>query len=401
MNGRSGVAGGCHFGRGPALYTDPTLQPLNAGQGSAFAVVGCGNEHSRNHQFEVQPRRGGSGHLGEGGVDDIGCAAQFCRTEARGLLCHEVDLFLLDAPQHRSTTLRGRADHDEVAHSFQQVFDKTARVLARLDDPVYRGERRRGILDCDGVDHFGQEGTVGVAEQRDGALVLHGRPFGSGDQLVQQRQGVANRATARAHDERQHASLDLDLLTLGQLLHILEHLGWRHEPERVVVGARADRADDLFGFGGREDELDVLWRLFNNLEQGVESLRCDHMRFVEDKDLVAVPGRCEHGPFAQVSGVVDTIVAGRVDLDDIQRAAAVARQLDTGRADTARGVGRTFDAVEAAGEDARRGRLAATARTAKQIGVVDAVGAQCRHQRIRHLRLPDQFGKVFWPVTAI
>src|SRR5690606_25163486 len=32
---------------------------------------------------------------------------------------------------------------------------------------------------------------------------------------------------------------------------------------------------------------------------------------------------------------------------------------------------------------------------------VDPVGAKRRHQRIGHLVLPDQLGKVFWPITAI
>ena len=187
----------------------------------------------------------------------------------------------------------------------------------------------------------------------------------------------------------------------AELLHVVEHLRGRHEPERVVVGAAPDGADHLLGFGRREDELHVLRRLLDDLEQRVEPLRGHHVRLVEDEDLVAVAGRSEHGALAQVTGVVDAVVARRVDLDDIQRAAAVARQLDAAVALSARGVGRALGAVEAAGQDARARRLAASAGSAEQIGVVHPIGAQRRAQRIGHLRLADELGERLRAIAAI
>ena len=192
-----------------------------------------------------------------------------------------------------------------------------------------------------------------------------------------------------------------DLLAVAELLHVLEHLRGRHEPERVVVRARPDGRDDLLGLGRREDELHVLRGLLDDLEEGVEPARRDHVRLVDDEDLVAVAGRREDGPLAQIAGVVDAAVTGRVDLHHIQRPAAVAGELDARRADTARGVGRTLGAVQAAGQDAGAGRLAAAARAAEEIGVVDAVGAQRRAQRVGHLRLADQLGERLGPVAAV
>jgi hypothetical protein len=145
----------------------------------------------------------------------------------------------------------------------------------------------------------------------------------------------------------------------------------------------------------------VLRRLFDDLEQRVEAGRRDHVRLVEDEDLVAVAGRGEYRALAQVAGVVDAAVAGRVDLDDVERAAAVARELDAGSADSAGCVGGALGAVQAPGEDACRGGLAASAWTAEKIGVVDPVGAQGGAQRIGHLRLADEFSESLWPITAI
>ena len=242
---------------------------------------------------------------------------------------------------------------------------------------------------------------MGITEQRDGALVLNGCPLRARNQLVEQRKGVAHRAAAGTHDEGQHASLDLHLLALTELLNVLEHLRGRHEAERIVVRSRPNRADDLLGLGRRKDKFDVLRRLFDDLEQRVEALRRDHVRLVEDEDLVSIAGRREDGTLAQVASVVDSVVACRVDLDHIHRASTVAAELDATRAHSARGVGRALDAIETAGQNSSGCGLAASAGTAEKIGVIDPVISQRRAERIGHLGLADEFGKRLWPITAI
>ncbi|KJL26900.1 hypothetical protein RL72_00808 [Microbacterium azadirachtae] len=246
-----------------------------------------------------------------------------------------------------------------------------------------------------------------VPEQRDGALVghFHGprgiRRVGAGDELVEEGEGVSRGSAAGAHDERQHALRDRHAFLCAELLDVLEHRRGRHQPERVVMGAGADRAQHLLGLRRGEDELDVRRRLFDELEQGVEALRRDHVRLVEDEDLEPVAAGREGGALAQVAGVVDAVVAGGVDLDDVEGSAAVAGELDAARADAAGGVGRPLGAVEAARQDARGRRLAAPARPREQIGVAHAVAAQRGHERIGHLRLPDHLPEVLGPVAAV
>ncbi len=240
-----------------------------------------------------------------------------------------------------------------------------------------------------------------VAEKRHRALVRDRVAVRAGDELVEQRQRVTRRSATGAHDQRQHALVDLHALFGGELLDVLEHRRWRHEPERIVVRARADGAEHLVGLGGREDELDVRRRLFDELQQGVEALRGHHVRLVEDEDLEAVATGGESRPLTQVARIVDAVVTGRVDLDDVERSAAGARELHAAGARATRGVRRTLGAVQAAGEDARGGRLSAAARTGEQIRVTDAVAAQSRHERIGHLRLPDHLAEVLGPVAAV
>ena len=90
-----------------------------------------------------------------------------------------------------------------------------------------------------------------------------------------------------------------------------------------MVGARTDSADHFFGFRGRENELHMFRRLFNDLEQRIEALWRDHVRLIEDENFVAVPSRRENGALSNVAGVVNSVVAGRVNLHDVEGATAV------------------------------------------------------------------------------
>ena len=56
---------------------------------------------------------------------------------------------------------------------------------------------------------------------------------------------------------------------------------------------RTNGSNDALRFRRRKDELYVLRRLFNELEQGIEALGADHVGFVDDEDLVAVTHRCK------------------------------------------------------------------------------------------------------------
>ena len=113
------------------------------------------------------------------------------------------------------------------------------------------------------------------------------------------------------------------------------------------------------------------------------------MGLVNDEDLVAVAHRGESSALAEVAGVVDAAVARGVDLDDIEAAGAVAGQFDAAVAHTAGRRRRALRAVQAAGEDACRGGLAAAAGTGEQVGVIDPALFDGGHQRVGDVLLAD------------
>ena len=222
-----------------------------------------------------------------------------------------------------------------------------------------------------------------------------------GEELVHDGHRVTHRPGARAYHQGQHAVLDRDRLAPADLREVLAQGAGRHQPEGVVVRTRPDRPDDLLGLGRGEDELQMLRRLLDDLQQGVEARRGDHVGLVDDVDLVAAARRAEERLLAQLTGVVHATVRRRVDLDHIDRPAAVAREVHTGLAGPARRGSGTLLTVQAARQDPRTGRLAAATRPAEQIGVVDAVVPQRLLQRIGHVLLPDDLGEGLGSVAAV
>ena len=143
-----------------------------------------------------------------------------------------------------------------------------------------------------------------------------------------------------------------------------------------MVGAGPDRRQHLLRLGGGEDEHQVLGRLLHDLEQGVETLRGDHVRLVDDEHPVAGLRRGVESAISQVAGVVHTAVAGRVELDDVDRSGALRRERDAGWAGSAGIRRRSLRTVQRAGQNARAGGFPAAARAGEQVGMVDPAGGQ-------------------------
>ena len=133
-----------------------------------------------------------------------------------------------------------------------------------------------------------QRGQPLVAGRAQHAVdVGHGDPARrEGQQLLQQRLAVAHRAGRAPGEHFQRLGLGLDALrpsTICRSRSAIEPVRMpaksnRWQRERIVIGI-------FVGFGRAEDELHVLGRLFERLQQGVEGLAREHVDFVDDVDL--------------------------------------------------------------------------------------------------------------------
>ena len=174
-------------------------------------------------------------------------------------------------------------------------------------------------------------------------------------------------------------------------------------PQIEADAARAHGDRHLFDLGGREQELDVLGRLFERLQEAVEGLLREHVHFVDDIDLGARRNRAIARVLDDLAHVVDAGVGGRVHLDHVD----VARLHDRLAVDAELGHvdARPVDSagkgiVEGAGEDARRRRLADAADAGQDIGLVDAARGEGIGERAHHRLLADQVLEAHGPVFS-
>jgi len=140
---------------------------------------------------------------------------------------------------------------------------------------------------------------------------------------------------------------------------------------------------------------------FNNLEKRIEALRGHHVGLVQDENLEAISGGGKHRTLAQISSIVNTVVAIGINLNNVQRSRAAPCQLSTDWALPAGSVCWNLGAVQTARQNPGAGSLAATPGTREKIRVVDAVSFEGSTQRVRHLGLTKQLGKGFRVVAAV
>ncbi len=210
-------------------------------------------------------------------------------------------------------------------------------------------------------------------------------PIGQG--LVGQGQGVPHRTASRATQHGQGGVLIGYAFGLQHARQVLLHRVRRHRAQVELKTAAEHRRQHLFGVGGGQHELQVLGRLFQRLEQGVEGVLGELVRLVDHEHLEPSDGGLVGRTLQQVADLIDAPVAGRVKLNIVHIAVGV--DFGTGRAAPA-GMGShtalpvLAGAIQALGQDARDGGLANAARTGEEVGMVQPSGRKRRTQRPHH-----------------
>lgn len=377
------------------------LQPVQPGLERTLVVERGGQQHPGADQLDLEPWRGRPAHLREPLVDQVGGTAQLGGAEDGGLRLHPLDHVGGGVDEPLVPGVRHRGEDHQVTQPLQQIGHEATGVVTALDHPVHDLEGRRPVAGREGVHDRVQQGPVRVPEERGRHGIGHTVLARTGQQLVHHGHRVTDGTRAGPHDERQHTVLDRAVLLAAHLGEVAPQRPGGHQPERVVVRTRPNRADDLLGLGGREDELQMLRRLLDHLQQGVEPRRGDHVGLVDDVDLVPARRGPEERLLPQVTGVVHTTVRGGVDLDHIDRTRSVARQVTAGPALPARRRRRALLAVQTAREDAGAGRLPTPARPAEQVRVVDPVVPQGLLQGVSDMLLTDDLGEGLGAIAAV
>ena len=219
-----------------------------------------------------------------------------------------------------------------------------------------------------------------------------------GQRLVEQRQAVAHGALGGARDQRQRVVLGVGALLGGDALEVLDQHRHVDAPQVEALAARQHGHRHLAHLGGGEDELHVLGRLLQRLQQRVEGALGEHVHLVDQVHLVAGHQRLVARALDDLAHVVDAGVGGGVHLQHV----GVPALHDLGAVAPEPGhvEGRLVDAValvvERARQDARGGGLADAAHAGQHVALGDAVGGE-RVPAASSPWPPGRSGRRRWP----
>ena len=217
--------------------------------------------------------------------------------------------------------------------------------------------------------------------------------------LVEQAEAVAHAARCGVGQQVQGVRFVFGVFGLQDVGEVLADLPLAHVFQVELQAAREDGRRQFLRVGGGEDEFDVRRRFFQCFQQRVEAAGGEHVYFVNEIDFVLSFDRCVGDVVKQFACFFDAGARGGIDFDEVGEAALVNFFAVVA---FAAGVGAdvVFLAVERFGEDAGDGGFADAACAGKEVSVVDAVMVQRVGQRLGHMRLADQFVKVFRPPFA-
>ena len=298
--------------------------------------------------------------------------------------------------------VRGDLDHRHPMRDLGQVAQHRHRVGAL---GILRAQFRQRARRVAAQDHVHQvQHPAPVGQPQHGAhLIRRGFARAVADRLIQQRCRVPGRAFGGARDQRQRIVGDLRALGIGDPAQEPDHL-FRLDPAQVEsLTARQHRDRHLADFRCGKDELHMLGRLFQRLEQRVERAGGQHVNLVDDVDLVARAGRPIAHAVDDFADVAHAGPAGGVHLQHVHMAAFADRHaMFALPAGVCRGSAGAVgaDAVHPLGDDPRGGRLAGAPDAGHDEGLRDPVGGKGIFQRAHHRILPDQVGECFGPVFA-
>ncbi len=124
-------------------------------------------------------------------------------------------------------------------------------------------------------------------------------------QLVEQRQRIAQRTIRRGGDQTQRRRLGSDPFLLEDVGESRGDGGNRQPLQVELQATRQHRHRQFLRIGGGQQELHMRWWLFQRLQQRIERMRRQHVHFVDQVDLVAAAARQVLHVVEQVARVVD------------------------------------------------------------------------------------------------
>ena len=263
-------------------------------------------------------------------------------------------------------------------------------VLPFGEQLVHQSQYALGGADFDRAHQFVEHFAAGESEQF--ADLSFANVFAAVcARLLEQGQTVAQTAVRGARQHGQRARLGFQIFLFCDRSQRVADFREGERAEMKMLRAGADGIGQILGLRRGHNEDDFIGRLLERFQKRVRGFRGEHVRFVEEDDLVAPAGGRVAHHVAQLAHLVDAAIGGGVNFEHVE---GIARgDFAASVALIARFRRRAVHAIQGLGQDAGRGRFADAARARKDIGVRDAPLADRVLQRARDVLLAHNFRK--------
>ena len=241
-------------------------------------------------------------------------------------------------------------------------------------------------LDAAGKAQHVQHGTAGELALRHTAL-------------IQQAQGIPQGAPRHAGEDLRSVGGEVDLLGLSDVQQLALHVTGQDALEGEALAPGEDGGRDLVQLRGGQNEHQMLRRLLQDLQQSVEGRGGEHMHLVDDIHPLFQHGRGIHRLLPQRTDLIHAVVAGGVQLRDIQRGAGI--HGPAGLAPAAGLAVHRGQAVHRLGQYPGTGGLAGTPCAGEEIGVGGMALGHLTAEGIRDVLLSHDLGKHLGPPLAV
>ncbi|MBA7565019.1 hypothetical protein ES708_06690 [subsurface metagenome] len=198
----------------------------------------------------------------------------------------------------------------ESLHSLLQVITGIEHVRNHIQDffPVMAGDMS---------DEFGIETVFHQPEYRnDGGLIHFIRLIGN--HLIQQAEAIANTAIGLARQNGKGVLFVRNLLLVENTGQKAGDFRSRNSPEVESLGSAENGLRNFMGICSRQNEFDMLRRLLQGFQQGVESLRRKHVDFIDNIYAVFSGGRRIFYGLPEFPYLINAAVGSAINLKDIQ-----------------------------------------------------------------------------------
>ena len=162
-------------------------------------------------------------------------------------------LLCRNAGEHGKPTLRGRAQHEQIAAERAHLAQQRTHILAR---GIKRGKDRQRlcrILLCDGLHQLRRALFARKAERRIDAFQRHGAVCRR-RALVEQAHAVAHAAVSQPGQQIHSLRLNFDMLLIGDEIQPGGNFIGPQTLERKPLAAGQDRRGNLLQLGRRQNE---------------------------------------------------------------------------------------------------------------------------------------------------